>query len=89
MVPPVDGSICTAVKSMFFGFFFFFPLLTGNSRAAVLNPWVSISQRLSENTDIYIKIHNSSKIAVTKKQRNNFMARGHHNMRNCVKGSQH
>jgi hypothetical protein len=40
-------------------------------------------------SEIYIMIHNSSKITVRKYQQNKFIVgEGHHNTRNCIKGSQ-
>lgn len=41
--------------------------------------------RPSENMDIYISTHSSSKITVIREQQNNFMDGGHHTMKNSIK----
>ena len=40
-------------------------------------------------SDIDITILSSSKIMVMKEQQNHFMAGDYHNVKNCIKGSQH
>jgi hypothetical protein len=40
-------------------------------------------------SDIYITIHNSTKITVMKQQQNNFMVGDHQSMRSCIEGSKH
>ena len=69
--------------------------------AAFLNQWAVISSlkgewlfhmghlKPLENTDIYIMIHNSSKITVINSNKNNFMVGGHHSMGSCIKGPWH
>ena len=52
------------------------------------------SQPVSHNpadiiSDIYIMIHNGSKITVMKLQQSNFMVGGNYNTMNCAKGPQH
>lgn len=42
--------------------------------------------RALENAGVYVMIHNGSKITVMKVQPSQFMVKGHHSMRNCVKG---
>lgn len=54
----------------------------------LLNLWVSTLWG-SYILDIYIMIHNRSKLQIWTSNENNFMVGGHHNMRNCIKGSQH
>ena len=51
--------------------------------------WGSVKKSCISN--IYITIHNSSKITVAKwsSNENNVMSGGHHTMRNCIKRSQH
>jgi hypothetical protein len=66
-------------------------------RPVVHNLWVLTSfgsqnfhrdhLRPSENTDIYVMIHKSSKIS-HKIATNNVIFGGHHNIKNCIKGSQ-
>jgi hypothetical protein len=50
----------------------------------VMNPLESTYQ-ISYMSDIYITIHNSSKI-IAMKQQQNIIVGGHHNMKNCIKG---
>ena len=69
------------------------------SKAVVLNLWImtpfGIKQpihrghlRSLENTDIYIMVHNSSKISY-EIATNNFMDGAHYNMRLCIRQLQH
>lgn len=52
------------------------------------NP-LQVAYQLSCILDIYITIKNSRKTTVMRQQGNNFMFRGHHNMRSSIKGLQH
>ena len=62
-------------------------------KEVVLNLWVmtplEITYQISCISSICIITDNSSKITVMKWPWNNFMARSHHNMRTCIKWSQH
>lgn len=49
---------------------------------------LGVAYEIAFIADIYVTIHKSSKIAVMKQQQNNSMVVSHHNVRNCVKGSQ-
>ena len=49
------------------------------SYAAVLNLWVMTPA--PNPSDLYVTIHNSSKITVLKQQENNFIIVGHHTMK--------
>jgi hypothetical protein len=40
-------------------------------------------------SSIYIMTHNIRKVTVMKKQQNNLVFRGQHNMRNCIKWSRY
>lgn len=61
--------------------------------ASVLKLWVvtplGIACQIYHISDIYIMMHNSSKTTVVKLQQDDFTVVGDHNMRNCVKLSQH
>lgn len=51
------------------------------------DPFTGVTHQISCISDMYIIIHNSN-IIVIKYQQNN-LGGHHHNIRNCIKGSQH
>ena len=57
-------------------------IYTSGSQPVGCNPFV-ISHKITHISDIYITAPNSSKIAVMKEQRNSFLVKSHHNMREC------
>ena len=62
--------------------------MLGYYRTEVLILWVIILWGKGVTYQIFT-FHDSSKITVIRLQGNNFMVGGQHNMRNCIKGSQH
>ena len=59
-------------------------------RAVLLNLWVMTfwgDKWLLKNTDIYIMIHNRSRIEVMKSQQNDFIVGGHHKRRTVLKST--
>lgn len=61
--------------------------LINDSRPVVLSPFWDFPYQISCPSDIYIILHNSSKITVMTDQWNNVMVGAHHDTRNCIKGS--
>lgn len=75
-------------------------IIKAGTQEAVLNLWVKTplgverlfhSGRLkpSENTDVYVTIHNRAKLQLLSTNENNFIIGCHQNTRNRIKGSQH
>lgn len=54
----------------------------------VNEPFGSSHIRPSENTDVFVMMHNSTSVTVVKYNENSVLAVGLHGMRNYIKGSQ-